>query len=369
LDLAGNVLTWNAGAQRATGYRHDEISGRHFSVFYVPEDIEAGRPERALAIAATEGRVKDEGLRLRQDGTTFWASVAITALRDRDGVLCGYGKIMRDLGATGSEHDHAHPDPGDEHLDLTSTFHTSNTVARDRRARQRDRTADAHDAAGDMRDRRSAERDLRADSRELLTDLPDAGSRTDRAAALQDRMDGANDRRQAAQDRAAASEDRESAARERLSASIDELTRAYRRDTGIVELRREIARANRTERPFVLAFIDLDDMKTTNDSLGHAAGDHRLRQAAAVIHAHFRNYDLIVRFGGDEFLGGLLDITLAEAATRFVSVNDHLTSTLQRPVSVGFAENQADDSLEALIERADADMYREREARQGLARA
>ena len=92
----GNVASWNVGAERFKGYRAEEIIGRHFSVFYPAQDIAAGKPERALAIAAAEGRLEDEGWRVRQDGTQFWANVVITALRDADGTLHGYGKVTRD---------------------------------------------------------------------------------------------------------------------------------------------------------------------------------------------------------------------------------------------------------------------------------
>ena len=97
LDVNGNVVTWNAGAERINGYRSEEIIGRHFSLFYPPEDIADGKPEHELAIAAANGRTADEGWRLRKDGTRFWANVGITALRDRAGTLRGYGKVTRDL--------------------------------------------------------------------------------------------------------------------------------------------------------------------------------------------------------------------------------------------------------------------------------
>src|ERR1700722_1761655 len=97
LDLDGNVVTWNLGAERTKGYRSEEIIGRHFSVFYPPEDIAAAKPERELATAAVDGRMEDEGWRVRKDGTQFWANVVITALRDPDSILRGYGKVTRDL--------------------------------------------------------------------------------------------------------------------------------------------------------------------------------------------------------------------------------------------------------------------------------
>ena len=97
LDERGAVVTWNAGAERIKGYRAAEIIGRHFSVFYPSEDVAAGKPARELAVAAAEGRLEDEGWRVRQDGGRFWANVVITALRDQEGVLRGYGKVTRDL--------------------------------------------------------------------------------------------------------------------------------------------------------------------------------------------------------------------------------------------------------------------------------
>ncbi len=97
LDPHGNILTWNSGAERLKGYSPDEIIGRHFSLFYTPEDVEAGKPARLLKVAKETGRVEDEGWRVRSDGARFWANVLITALRDDDGELIGFAKVTRDL--------------------------------------------------------------------------------------------------------------------------------------------------------------------------------------------------------------------------------------------------------------------------------
>jgi PAS domain S-box-containing protein len=97
LDPAGKVSSWNAGAQRIKGYDASQIVGQHFSAFYPPEDVAAGKCERELVLAAKEGWVEDEGWRLRQDGSRFWANVTITALRDPDGTLIGFAKVTRDL--------------------------------------------------------------------------------------------------------------------------------------------------------------------------------------------------------------------------------------------------------------------------------
>ncbi|HVJ14750.1 MAG TPA: PAS domain S-box protein, partial [Polyangiaceae bacterium] len=99
LDLEGRVTTWNPGAKLIKGYQAEEIIGQHFSRFYPAEDVVAGKPARELDIAAREGRVEDEGWRVRKDGTRFWASVVITALRDDAGRLRGFGKVTRDMTA------------------------------------------------------------------------------------------------------------------------------------------------------------------------------------------------------------------------------------------------------------------------------
>ncbi len=97
LDPNGRVSTWNMGAERIKGYAADEIIGRHFSIFYPQDARESGWPDHELRVAAEKGAFIDTGWRLRKDGTTFWANVTITALRDDAGHLVGYAKLTRDL--------------------------------------------------------------------------------------------------------------------------------------------------------------------------------------------------------------------------------------------------------------------------------
>jgi PAS domain S-box-containing protein len=96
LDPQGRIESWNAGAQELKGYSRDEVLGRHFSLFYPPEVVEAGWPEEELRRARQFGRFEDEGWRLRKDGSRFWANVTITALHE-GGELTGFAKITRDL--------------------------------------------------------------------------------------------------------------------------------------------------------------------------------------------------------------------------------------------------------------------------------
>jgi len=97
LDAGGNVLNWNAGAERLKGYREQEIIGRHFSCFYPEEVQNAGKPAEMLKRAAAEGRAADEGWRIRKDGSRFWAEVMITVIRDEKGNLRGFSKVTHDI--------------------------------------------------------------------------------------------------------------------------------------------------------------------------------------------------------------------------------------------------------------------------------
>jgi PAS domain S-box-containing protein len=97
LSPEGIIRSWNTGAERTMGYDEDEVIGKHFSIFYGPEDLEARKPQHELETAESEGRVEDEGWRLRKDGQRFWANTIITALRGDDGKLRGFAKVTRDM--------------------------------------------------------------------------------------------------------------------------------------------------------------------------------------------------------------------------------------------------------------------------------
>lgn len=97
LDSSGHVISWNTGAQRIKGYDAEEIMGQHFSRFYPLEAVQQGIPQKLLKEAATRGRVDNEGWRVRKDGSRFWGSVVITAIRNEQEKLAGFVKIARDL--------------------------------------------------------------------------------------------------------------------------------------------------------------------------------------------------------------------------------------------------------------------------------
>jgi len=97
LDPNGNVITWNTGAEKIKGYSGDEIIGKNFASFYTADDVAAGRPQRNLREASRRGYIRDQGLRVRKDGSTFEAEVVITVLRDDAGEIRGFSKVTRDI--------------------------------------------------------------------------------------------------------------------------------------------------------------------------------------------------------------------------------------------------------------------------------
>ena len=97
LDPEGRIASWNSGAENLKGYSAPEIIGQHFSRFYTEEDRAAGLPQKLLSIARSRGKIASEGWRVRKDGTRFWASVVIDAIRDDKGDIIGFAKITRDL--------------------------------------------------------------------------------------------------------------------------------------------------------------------------------------------------------------------------------------------------------------------------------
>lgn len=247
-----------------------------------------------------------------------------------------------------------------------STERDAQAARRDAHARRRDRTADERDSAAELADRDVEQRlsSLGEDDSEAEAVLAAAAEARTRAAAARGKA--AEDRRHAARDREAAARDRELLRAEVERSQLDELTGAYRRGIGEVLIGHEIERALRTETELHLGFIDVDGLKKTNDSLGHAAGDAALRRVFASFHGRLRPYDPIVRWGGDEFVCVLPGATDEDVRERFAGALFDL-ERLDPPVSVstGVAAVRADDTLSALVERADAALI---EAR-GLRRA
>lgn len=225
---------------------------------------------------------------------------------------------------------------------------------RDQEAVKRDERADLRDQASDARDQRADARDERAEARERAANGSNASTAADRAVAKEDRLGSGSDRTEAASDRKAASADRAASADDRVALSIDGLTHTLRREFGIVQIEREILEAKQNGKIYTLVFVDVDNLKITNDQHGHTTGDKLLRAVADAIRSQLRPDDLIMRFGGDEFVCGLLESTRDETAKRFEQVNAVLAPQ-KMSTTFGMAELGEADTLDGLIVRADSE--------------
>jgi diguanylate cyclase (GGDEF)-like protein len=150
-------------------------------------------------------------------------------------------------------------------------------------------------------------------------------------------------------------------------AAVDELTGALRRGAGLRLLQAEIDRVRRAGGRLVLAFADVDGLKAVNDSEGHLAGDRLLRRVAGALRSHLRSYDLVIRYGGDEFLCVLSGAGPEEAAAKLEQITAELRTAMGRAVlSTGLAQldvQDPDDDALRLVGRADAALYRGRARR------
>ena len=235
------------------------------------------------------------------------------------------------------------------------------TLARQEAAADRKRASQDRWAGADERTQAELDRNTSlADRWASATDRTQA--EIDRETARADRRAGADERTQAQLDRDIALGDRGASAKERAYSSIDDLTGAYLRNTGFVELEREIARTRRTERQLVLAFVDVDGLKAVNDSRGHAAGDLMLVEVCETLRAELGSHDLIIRYGGDEFVCAIAGVNATYATRRLALVNAALAkATEPGSVAVGIAELQPGDTAESLVARADAALYSARQ--------
>jgi diguanylate cyclase (GGDEF)-like protein len=151
-------------------------------------------------------------------------------------------------------------------------------------------------------------------------------------------------------------------------AALDDLTGALRRGVGLRLLQAEIDRVRRAESSLVVGFVDVDGLKDVNDRRGHAEGDLLLQQVSRTLRRRLRSYDLVVRYGGDEFVCALSGATTAEASAKLGLIAAELRATPGRPsISFGLAELDAEpdrlDTATSLVARADAALYVARQAR------
>lgn len=231
---------------------------------------------------------------------------------------------------------------------------------RDKAATDRDRMAEIRDEGGRGRDANAADLAVPSSEREaeLMHELQEL-----RAQAAADRVRAAEDRARAAPDRAKAARERARLEAELQAAHLDELTGAYRPEMGRLALTHEINRVRRSGGPFVVALVDVDELKTVNVRDGHAAGDRVLQSVVRAMRARLRSFDPIIRYGGDEFVCGLGGTDLAEAERRFDAIGVAIEEDAGVGISVGLAELEPGDTADGLTERADAAMIRVRAAR------
>ncbi|MCW2778034.1 MAG: diguanylate cyclase, partial [Frankiales bacterium] len=186
----------------------------------------------------------------------------------------------------------------------------------------------------------------------------------DRGHASEDREASARQRDEAGHDRDVALHDRAASADERALDALDALTGAYLRGPGLAELDRELARADRTGEPLTVVFVDVDGLKQTNDVQGHAAGDALLRRVADALRSCLRASDVLLRYGGDEFVCVLAGSDREQALVLAGRVEAHLDAGGSgASVSLGLSEREPGDAAETMVARADAELYRGRTRR------
>lgn len=201
----------------------------------------------------------------------------------------------------------------------------------------------------------------RTAARELVGVLEQRAGQGDTAAA--EALPAAIDRALAADDRVMAAVDRRAAAEFLQRSHRDHLSGALQRSAGEQQLERELERSHRDGVPLVAAFVDVDGLKQVNDRHGHLAGDAVIRAAGAALAAHVRSYDVLFRFGGDEFVCALTGVLAEDAEARFRAAAETLDRLSPGTTfTVGLTLARPDDSVARLLGRADAELY-DRKAR------
>ena len=413
LDPEGRVISWNSGAERLKGYREEEILGQHFSRFYPPEEIERGKPEYELEVASAAGRFEDEGWRVRKNGSTFWANVVITAMRDPANKLLGFAKITRDLTErqltterlTASEAQlqafmnhspslmfikdlegrYVHVNEqftrafGLERKDIISRTDSeifpaelaAQFTANDAKALAVSAGIEVEEIAryGDgLLHTSIVHKFPMLDRNGKVTALGGVVTDISERKRLEEALRQKNiELRTAVQTEIALREHHEYL---KLIGTHDSLTGVPNRALLHQRAAHAIAVSRRSGRLLALLFIDLDRFKDVNDSLGHAAGDQVLREAAARLSRCVREVDTIARQGGDEFVVLIEEV---ERPAEVEQVTARMQEVLAEPLaiegkevhvtsSIGVALYPRDgEEVSTLIRRADLAMYRAKE--------
>lgn len=260
--------------------------------------------------------------------------------------------------------------------DISAQARSEIAKVRDDAADRRDRDAEVRDAAADERDARAGELDAQLDQLERRGNRNGGsvvglevllGAARSRKRAAEDRERAAIARHEAARERALAREDRVRAAADRHRTmeeqaleGLDHLTGALRRGVGLAAIQRELDRGSRTGESLVVAFVDVNGLKAVNDGAGHRAGDELLSGVARCLQSGLRAYDVILRYGGDEFVCALSGQDPGWVRGRFAQIALRISAMGGAGITVGFAEHRAGESLHDLVARADQEMIARR---------
>ena len=384
LDRQGQVVSWNAGAERIKGYTAEQIIGQNSSCFFSPEDIKRGRPEEVLRITAANGRHEEHAMRVRKDGSQFLASVTFTALRDSAGHLRGFSEISHDLSERKESEAkyrgllEAAPDAMVV-VDQCGEILLLNVQAEKQFGYRRDELVGQ--PVKNIIPEGFAER-LIADA---LRSVEDAlAQQIGMGIELNGRRkDGSEfpieimlSPLESAEGILVTAAIRDITARKKAEAQMihssehDFLTGLPNRMLLNERVNQAIRLAKRYGRKVAVLFLDLDGFKHINDSLGHPAGDRLLQSVAKHLVNCVRGSDTVSRQGGDEFVVMLAEVAQVENPTVAVrrmlkavaethSVDHH---DLHITCCVGISI-YPDDGLDAetLIKNADTAMYQAKE--------
>ena len=398
LDTEGCVVNWNAGAQRAKGYRADEIVGQHFSVFYTAPDQAQGLPGLALETARRELRFEAEGWRVRKDGSEFCASVVIDAIHDDDGVLIGFAKITRDITERRRQEQSlleakelAERYSGQmatlsRFLDsvianipagvIAQDVGTGNILLANQQAGRLFGCAPQEVAGRQLRDclapevaqyiegllAQGAQREPREHDERLVDTA--IGPRTLRSRTVRTRRpDEEGDyllfiTEDVTDERAAHAQVQHMALHDGLT---DLPNRAFFHD----QLDAALAAGEDDRSMTAILCLDLDNFKNVNDALGHAYGDRLLQALALRLREQLREQATLARLGGDEFavvLPGLRRLDeakttaqrLIDAAAQPFQIDEH---SFTIGLSIGIASSNAGAGAEALLRFGDMALY------------
>jgi diguanylate cyclase (GGDEF)-like protein/PAS domain S-box-containing protein len=395
LDCAGHVLTWNRGAELNKGYTREEILGKHFKLFFVPEDLKSGLPDRILSEAALTGRCSGEGWRLRKNGERFWASYVLAAMRNSGGELIGFSNVIRDL---------------TEHKRREDSLHALQQALQEERDRMHaaaECSLDALFICDALRDSGGAIRDffftylnsnveklgfiprqsmIGGRMRNLLPNLCKQGlfekcrqvvlfgKPLIEELLIEDgdvcstwfRIQAVKLRDGVAITASDITEIKRNEERITHLAQHDSLTGLPNRILLEDRVNHSIEFAKRDGSLVGVTLIDIDEFKRINDTLGHATGDRVLCTVARRLSSAIRASDTVIRYGGDEFVAVIPGI---HAIRELVGVVDKILQSIRPPIldghhkilltcSIGIAI-YPDSALcsEELLKRADIAMY------------